>query len=117
MKKIVEQNPLREAEKILEILEGLGFNTQLLCSINYVLKTLQALNEDRLAKIRETLATQRHPRFLKTFSNDLPFGTKNSYRKEIAKARLDKLAGLMKIWGFLMQTKVYLFWNGSFGNS
>jgi hypothetical protein len=25
-------------------------------------------------------------------------------------ADLDKLAGLMRICGFLMQTKVYLFW-------
>ena len=44
------------------------------------------------------------------FSGHLPFGTKGDYVKEIMAADLDKLANLIRISGFLMQTKVYLFW-------
>jgi ABC-type transport system involved in cytochrome c biogenesis ATPase subunit/GNAT superfamily N-acetyltransferase len=113
MKKIVEQHPPKEAKKIIDVLESLGFNIQLLGSANYISKTLLALNEEGVAKIREALAAQRHPRFLKTFSNNLPFGTRDAYRMEIGSASLDKLAGLVKICGFLMQTKVYLFWQKS----
>ncbi|MCJ7635756.1 hypothetical protein MUP77_25610 [Candidatus Bathyarchaeota archaeon] len=40
----------------------------------------------------------------------LPFGTKDAYVREIMAADLDKLANLIRICGFLMQTKVYLFW-------
>jgi len=47
---------------------------------------------------------------LKNFSYDLPFGTKEAYEKKIMDADLGKLAHLIKICGFLMQTKVYLFW-------
>ena len=111
MKRIVEQRPPKEAEKIMDVLKGLGFNPQLLGSTNYVSKTLQALNEEGVARIREALAMQRHPRFLKSFSNDLPFGTRDAYQKEIANSSLGKLAALIKICGFLMQTKVYMFWN------
>jgi hypothetical protein len=38
------------------------------------------------------------------------FGKKKVYRKEIRKASLERLAHLIKVCGFLMQTKVYLFW-------
>jgi len=46
----------------------------------------------------------------KTFSHHLPYGTKQAYCIEIASLSLEKLAHLIKICGFLMQTKVYLFW-------
>jgi hypothetical protein len=49
-------------------------------------------------------------RFLKSFSGRLPFGTKDAYVKEIMAADLNKLAGLIRICEFLMQTKAYLFW-------
>jgi GNAT superfamily N-acetyltransferase len=110
MKRIVEQHPPKEAEKITDVLQSLGFNAQLLGSTNYVSKMLQALTEEEGEKIRQALAMQRHPRFLKSFSNDLPFGTRDAYQKEVANASLEKLAGLIKICAFLMQTKVYLFW-------
>jgi ABC-type transport system involved in cytochrome c biogenesis ATPase subunit len=113
MERIVEQHQSKEAEKVMDVLEELGFNTQLLSSPNYVSKTLQTLNEEGVRKTREALAMQRHPRFLKSFSNDLPFGTREVYEKEIANAGLDKLTSLIRICGFLMQTKVYLFWQSS----
>jgi hypothetical protein len=47
---------------------------------------------------------------MKSFSGHLPFGIKDAYAKEILAADLDKLASLIRICGFLMQTKIYLFW-------
>ena len=46
---------------------------------------------------------------MKIFSYHLPFGAKDAYRKEIACLSLERLACLIRICGFLMQTKVYLF--------
>jgi len=40
----------------------------------------------------------------------IPFGRKQAYAKEVMKASLERLARLIKVCGFLMQTKVYLFW-------
>jgi endonuclease III-like uncharacterized protein len=47
---------------------------------------------------------------MKSFSGHLPFDTKDAYLKEILAADFNKLANLIKICGFLMQAKVYLFW-------
>ena len=95
----------------METLQQLGFNTQLLNSINYVLNKLNVLNEEDITRIRQAFIKHSHTRFLKSFSYRLPFGTKEAYKKEIINAKLDKLADLIKICGFLMQTKVYLFWH------
>jgi hypothetical protein len=35
---------------------------------------------------------------------------KKVYAKEVMKANLERLAHLIKVCGFLLQTKVYLFW-------
>jgi len=51
-------------------------------------------------------------RFLKSFSGHLPFGTKDAYVKEIMGADLEKLANLIRICGFLLQTKAYLLKTG-----
>ena len=95
--------------KIVELLRELGFNEQFLGSSTCVVSKLQTLTEKDVLKIREALAKYRHTRFMKSFSYHLPFGTKEAYVKEIMAADLDKRADLIRIFGFLMQTKVYLF--------
>lgn len=110
MKKILEQRPPKEAVNIVRVLEGIGFNAQFLGSNAYVASKLQTLTEKDVSRIREAFAKYRHTRFMKSFSNHLPFGTKEAYIKEMMAADLKKLACLIKICGFLMQTKVYLFW-------
>jgi len=76
-----------------------------------VISRLQTLTEKDVLRIREVFAKHRHTRFMKSFSGHLPFGTKDAYVKEIMVADLGKLAGLIRICGFLMQTKTYLFWS------
>jgi len=47
---------------------------------------------------------------MKAFSYHLPFGAKQACREQIEYLNTEKLADLIKICGFLTQTKVYLFW-------
>jgi len=110
MKRILEQRPPKETVNIVKTLEGLGFNTQLLGSKTYVVSKLQTLTGNEVLRIKEAYVKNRHTRFMKSFSYHLPFGTKEAYVKEIMATNLNKLASLIKICGFLMQTKVYLFW-------
>jgi hypothetical protein len=47
---------------------------------------------------------------MKYFFCHMPFGRKEAYAKEVMKTNPKRLAHLIKVCGFLMQTKVYLFW-------
>jgi len=113
MKKIVEQEPPKEALGILAFLQGLGFNDQLLGSEQCVLEKLHTLNNQETEEVKQAFVKYNHPRFMKSFSYHLPFGTKQTYREQIEHSNLEKLAHLIKICGFLMQTKVYLFWHAN----
>ena len=110
MQKIAEQPPPKEALRIAETLQHLGFNIQLLGSQKYVLNRLQTLSDEDLAKVREAFIKHSHTRFMKYFFFHIPYGRKQPYAEEIMKASLDKLAQLIKVCGLLLQTKVYLFW-------
>jgi hypothetical protein len=111
MQKIAEQPPPKEALAIAEILQQLGFNIQLLGSEKYVLNKLQTLSNGDLEKLREAFIKHCHARFMKYFFCHIPFGRKEVYAKEVMKANLERLSHLIKVCGFLMQTKVYLFWS------
>jgi ABC-type ATPase with predicted acetyltransferase domain len=110
MQKIAEQPPPKEALKIAEILQKHGFNIQLVSSEKYVLNKLQTLNNSQMATIKETFIKHNHARFMKHFFPHQPFGNKKTYTKELLEANAEKLAHLIKVCSFLLQTKVYLFW-------
>jgi hypothetical protein len=109
-RKIAEQPPPKEALAIVEILQHLGFNIQLLGSEKYVLNKLQSLSKEQTQTIRKAFIKHSHARFMKPFFCHVPFGKKKVYAKEVTKASLERLSHLIKVCGFLMQTKVYLFW-------
>jgi GNAT superfamily N-acetyltransferase len=115
MRKIVEQPPPKEASRIAETLRQFGFNIQLLGSEKYVLKKLQSLSEKELRTVREAFIKHNHARFMKYFFCHMPFGRKQAYAKAVMEASLEKIAHLIKVCGFLLQTKVYLFWKKSEG--
>jgi len=47
---------------------------------------------------------------MKYFFCHMPFGKKDAYAKEVMEASLERLSHLIKVCGFLIQMKVYLFW-------
>jgi hypothetical protein len=110
MEKVTEQEPQREILRVSRVLQEVGFNVQLLGSGNCVFQKLQALNADGLERVREAFVKADHPRFSKFFSSGLPFGHMGDYERKVNAATLEQLAGLIKICGFLLQTKAYLFW-------
>jgi ABC-type ATPase with predicted acetyltransferase domain len=110
MNKITEQPPVKEAVKINYTLQTLGFNTELLGSKSYALKKLQDLNQADLSKIRMAFVKNSHIRFKKAFSGNMPFGRTSQHIKNIEDADLETLVNLVKICGFLLQSKVYMFW-------
>jgi len=110
MQKVAEQPPPKEALKISATLEHLGFSLQLLGSEKYVLNKLQGLTSEDLAEVKQAFITHAHSRFMKYFFAHLPFGSKKAFAEKVRNVSLDKLAQLIKICGFLLQTKVYLFW-------
>ena len=83
----------------------------MLGSEKYVLSKLQTLSDEGVVKVREAFIRNSHARFMKYFFPHQLFGKREAYTKEIRKASLERLAHLIKVCGFLMQTKVYLFWH------
>lgn len=102
MQKIAAQPPPKEALKIAETLQRLGFNTQLLGSEKYVLNTLQNLSNKDITRIKEAFIKYSHARFMKYFFLHHLFGKKKTYAMEIMKANLERIAHLIKVCGFLM---------------
>jgi hypothetical protein len=113
MKKIIEQEPPKEALAILRILRSFEFNDQDLASERRTQGKLQTLDGKSIERIKEAFVKHNHPRFMKAFSYHLPFGAKKAYREQMEHLNLQRLAHLIKICGFLMQTKVYIFWRSA----
>jgi tRNA(Met) C34 N-acetyltransferase TmcA len=110
MTRVAIQDPPREALKVLEVLKKLGFNEELLASSRHVNEKLEAFSQKEIVQLRETFLRNRHMRFSKSFNYHMPYGTVDVYRKEIKNASLEKLGVLIRICGFLLQSKVYLYW-------
>ena len=110
MQEIVVQPPPQEALRVAALLEKIGFNKQMLCSRTCVFSKLKVLSEIDVTKIKEVSIKNNHTCFLKAFAYHQPFGTKTAYAEAVAEIDLDKLADLIRVCGFLTQTKSYLFW-------
>jgi hypothetical protein len=47
---------------------------------------------------------------MKNFGLHLPYGKREEYMKKVKELDLERLVNLIKVCGFLLQTKVYLLW-------
>jgi ABC-type transport system involved in cytochrome c biogenesis ATPase subunit/GNAT superfamily N-acetyltransferase len=110
MTKVAIQDPPKEALRLLEVLKKFGFNPELLASGRHVKEILEALPEKDIVELRTAFSKNRHMRFSKSFSYHMPYGTVARYQREIKNASLEKLGVLIRICGFLLQSKVYLYW-------
>ncbi|MEM2915456.1 MAG: hypothetical protein QXH91_08690, partial [Candidatus Bathyarchaeia archaeon] len=112
MRKITMQQPDKRVLRIAETLRQLGFNPQLLGSEKYALAKLQNLTEKEIKTIKQSFIDNSLPRFIKNFDGHRPFGNKEEFARELEKVSLERLAHLIRICSFLLQTKAYLFWTG-----
>ncbi|MEM2110736.1 MAG: hypothetical protein QXX08_02535 [Candidatus Bathyarchaeia archaeon] len=101
----------KEALKIAETFKTLSFKHEFLGSLKYNLDMLRKLSAEDIIAIKEAFIKNSHTRFMKAFSLYLPFEKKLKYAEKVRKANLETLAHLIRICGFLMQKKVYLFWH------
>jgi rRNA pseudouridine-1189 N-methylase Emg1 (Nep1/Mra1 family) len=92
------------------MLEGLGFNLEHLGSHSYVVRKLRELSPKDEKAIRTALIKYKHRRFFKVFVGGMPYGDTKLYDEKVRNASVEQLATLIKTCGFLLQTKVYLFW-------
>jgi len=112
MKKIAEQ---KATEKLLEtskVLTEIGFDLQLLGSAHYVQEKLESLANEDLSKLKDAFIKNGHLRFKEIVAGKhQPFGKTSEYNLCVKEADLSKIAKQIKIFGMLLQVKVYLFWS------
>jgi hypothetical protein len=114
MERVAIQEPSREVRKMASMLGELSFDVKLLGSQNYVQRRLKGLTGKQVEFLKACLARCAHPRFRKEFaiSRHVPYGNPAEFRRCIRDSDELKLARLIRIVGMLLQTKVYLFWDG-----
>lgn len=82
MTKIQESTPSKQAQAIQETLIKLGFNTTLLSSQKHVTTQLKQLTKPQLSQLKQAFTKNPHPRFLKEFFNQQPYGKHELYNKK-----------------------------------
>ncbi len=114
MQKIAEQQSVESVSGVVKALTVLGFDMQFLGSARYVQGKLENLSCEQIGKLKQAFMKNMHPRFKKEFSagRHQPFGKTSDYIDSMKNADLAQIAKLIKLVGMLLQTKVYLFWNG-----
>jgi hypothetical protein len=117
MKKIAEQ---RASEKMLEtsrVLTEMGFDLQLLGSERYVHDKLEGLSIEQVSLLKEAFIKNGHLRFKEiVVGKHQPYGKASAFRLCVEEADLSKIAKLIKIFGMLLQVKIYLFWSKKEGD-
>jgi len=110
MKRIEVHKPSQKIVEMANKLLELGFNLDRMSSKSYNLKVLMGFSKKKLEKVREALASYPHPRLVRHLTGKAIFMNKDSWRAELEKAGVERLASLIRHISILSQTKVYLFW-------
>jgi len=111
MKKILESKPNPAVLEAVEKLRKLGFNPVFLSSEKYNMHQLQALRSVSQAKtILKDLSKAVGIYRKRLWSSSQAYMQKEEFNNRVDKAGVEKLAKMLRILGFLTQTKVYLFW-------
>ncbi len=112
MQKIAEQETVESVSFVAKTLANLGFDFQFLGSQRYILQKLETLSTEQVQKIKDAFIKNKHPRFKRELcaEGNLPYGKTEAYVRQVKKADAIILARLIRLTGFLLQRKVYLFW-------
>jgi ABC-type ATPase with predicted acetyltransferase domain len=113
MKKVAEQQSVKNLSKISEKLIELGFERQLLGSEQYVFNKIERLTVEQKSDLKKAFIKNPHLRFKKEFTlcRHQPYGKMHVYIDCIKNADSEKMTKLIRIAGMLLQHKTYLFWS------
>jgi ABC-type ATPase with predicted acetyltransferase domain len=110
MTKIAETTPNKKILEVVEKLRALNFNPVFLTSEKMNKNKLQQMTKTEVEKVRGAIKEVTGIYRKRIASTKKPFLNKQEYTAIIDAADNQKLAKMLRILGFLTQTKVYLFW-------
>jgi ABC-type ATPase with predicted acetyltransferase domain len=110
MTKIAETQPNPQVLKVVEKLRALKFNPVFLTSERTNLNKLQNMTEKEVEKVRNAIKEVSGIYRKRVAGTKQAFLKKEEYAAIVDAADTNKLAKMLRILGFLTQTKVYLFW-------
>jgi hypothetical protein len=111
MTKIVETKPHPEMLKAVEKLRAFGFNPVFLTSERANLIKLGRMSAEEVEGVKMVFKEIKGSVYRKRLTSaHQAFLVKEEFQALVDAASLEKLAKMLRILGFLTQTKVYLFW-------
>jgi len=111
MKRILESKPNPAVLDAVEKLRRLGFNPVFLSSEKYNIHQLRALRSvSQVKAVLEELSKSVGIYRKRLLSGHKAYYTHKEFYKHVEEADVKKLGKMLRILGFLTQTKVYLFW-------
>jgi len=110
MNKIVETIPNPQVLKVMEKLSALNFNPVLLTSERTNINKLQQMTTKEVDGVKRVIKEVSGIYRKRIAGAKQAFLNKKEYEAIVDAADINKLAKMLRILGFLVQTKVYLFW-------
>jgi ABC-type ATPase with predicted acetyltransferase domain len=110
MTKIAETTPNPHILKIVEKLRALNFNPVFLTSEQMNKKKLEQMTQEQVNRVKTVIKEISGIYRKRIAGTKQAFLNKQEYHAIINAADNEKLAKILRIVGFLTQTKVYLFW-------
>ncbi|PVX24543.1 MAG: ABC transporter ATP-binding protein [Candidatus Bathyarchaeum sp.] len=110
MNKIAQTTPNPQVIKAVEKLRKLNFNPVFLTSEKTNQNKLQQMTQKQLNQVKEAIKEITGIYRKRIASTKQAFLNKKDYEAIVDAADINKLAKMIRILGFLTQTKVYLFW-------
>ncbi len=110
MTKIAETQPNPGILKVVEKLRAFNFNPIFLTSQRINLNKLQRITAKEVEGVKMVLKEVSGIYRKRITSSSRAFLKKPEYKALVDAADIEKLAKMLRILGFLTQTKVYLFW-------
>jgi ABC-type ATPase with predicted acetyltransferase domain len=116
MTKIAETTPNPQILKIMEQLKAINFDPVFLTSERTNMNKLQNMTEKEVDKVKMLLKKVSGIYRKRIAGARQAFLNKEEYEAIVEAADIEKLAKMLRILGFLTQTKVYLFWKRKLKN-